>query len=148
MNEKDKVAYCGLFCGDCIIKDACIGEISQQILHIIDSPKFKKLERGLPIISIDFWRELQRVQDVKPVLKSMCNLDCVRPCKDGGGTTSCEIRICCQEKGIDGCWECVEMDTCNILETIFPVHQGANIRNMKIIREKGMDAFLFGEKDW
>jgi hypothetical protein len=148
MNEENNVAFCGLFCGDCIIKNAKIGQISQQVLNIIGSWKFQKLEKGLPIISSDFWKNLKYVQDAKPVLESMCNLDCVRSCKEGGGTSSCEIRFCCQAKYLNGCWECEKMDSCSVLATIFPVHQGSNIKNMKIIREKGMEAFLAGEKDW
>ncbi len=148
MNEADKVAFCGLFCGDCIIKDARIGELSHQMLYIINSPKFQKLEKGLPIISSEFWNELKHVQEAKPILESMCNLDCEHLCKDGGGTSSCEIRICCQNRNINGCWECEKMESCAVLDTIFPVNQGSNIKNMKIIREKGMNAFLVGEKEW
>ncbi len=148
MTEADKVAYCGLFCGNCIIKDSKIDRVSQQALAILNSRKFQKLKDGLPIISSELWKNLKHVETAKLVLETMCNLDCNLPCKEGGGTSSCEIRVCCQKKNFDGCWECEEMENCSVLATIFPVHQGSNINNMKIIREKGMNAFLSGEKDW
>lgn len=148
MNESDKVAYCGLFCGDCIIKDQKIGEMAQKVLKIIDTPEFQKLSNGLPIISSDVWGKLKHIHEVKPVLEAMCNLDCDRSCKEGGGGSSCEIRICCKGKNLSGCWECEKMENCSVLDTIFPINQGSNIKNMKIIREKGMSIFLSGEKYW
>ena len=148
MNESVNVAYCGLFCGDCIIRGEKIADVSQNVLEIIDAPEFQKLLQGLPLISPEAFENLTYVRDAKYALKAMCNLDCYHPCKEGGGGASCEIRICCKEKKLNGCWECEQMETCTVLAAIYPVHQGANVRNMKIIREQGMDAFLAGEKYW
>ena len=148
MTERDSAAYCGLFCGDCIIKDQKVGEMSQHLLRVIDSPEFRKLSEGLPVINPEFWGDLKQTQEVKSALEAMCNLDCERSCKEGGGSSSCEIRVCCKGKNLNGCWECEEMEHCNVLAAISPVHKGSNIKNMKIIKESGMSAFLAGEKYW
>jgi len=148
MTEANDVAYCGLFCGECIIKDGKIGELSQKLLRIIDAPEFTKLSKGLPIISSDLWENLKHVQEAKPVLEAMCKLDCVCLCKEGGGSSSCEIRICCKKNNLNGCWECEKMENCKVLNAISPVNQGSNIKNMRIIRKEGMKAFLSGEKHW
>ncbi len=148
MNETEKIAYCGLFCGECIIKDQKIGKQSEQLLNVMKTPKFQKLSAGLPEISPEFWGKLIHVEKTKAMLEAMCNLDCDRSCKKGGGGSSCEIRICCKDKDFNGCWECEEMENCRVLDSIFPVHKGTNVRNMQIIKEKGIGAFLSGEKYW
>ena len=148
MSEKEKIAFCGLYCGECVIKDQKIGALSQRLLRVIETPEFQKLSVGLPHISKELWGKLIHVQNAKHVLTAMCNLDCDRSCKEGGGSSLCEIRICCKKKDLNGCWECVEMESCKILASIFPVHKGSNVKNMKVIREKGIDAFLSGEKQW
>lgn len=49
------------------------------------------------------------------VLGAMVKLRCRKICKDGGAAF-CEIRKCCQKKGIEGCWECEEFETCEKLD--------------------------------
>lgn len=148
MYDADNVAYCGLYCGECIIRDERIAALSQSVLHIIDRPEFQKLQRGLPEVSPATFEYLKDVLVARRVLAAMCNLDCCAICKEGGGSSQCGIRICCQKKGLDGCWECEQMDTCSELAVIEPVHRRANIQNMKIIRAQGMDGFLAGPKHW
>jgi len=37
-------------------------------------------------------------------------------CRAGGGPDSCDLRRCCEERGIEGCWQCIS----------FPCAKGAS----------------------
>jgi hypothetical protein len=47
-----------------------------------------------------------------------------------------------------GCWECGEFESCHTLAWLDPVHQGANVANLRILRDKGIEEFLAGKKFW
>lgn len=147
MNKSNDVAYCGLYCGDCIIKNSRISKLSKDILSIIKRKEFEKLAIGLPVIN-DKMKNLTDLNVGISVLESMCELDCDKNCKSGGGGASCEIRKCNVRLELDGCWECEKFEKCSILNSLEPIHKGANIRNIRVVHEKGLESFLNGEKFW
>ena len=73
---------------------------------------------------------------------------CRKTCKGGGGPPFCKMRKCCQKKGIDGCWQCDEFETCEKLDYLKPVHGDAHIKNLRILHKKGIDAFVGGKTYW
>lgn len=149
MPEKSQVAYCGLFCGNCIIRQGKVNELSKELLQKIETPEFKKLANGLPKVNPELFSAFGEIDKLIEILKAMLNVDCYRFCKEGGGSSNCHIRKCCQEKGIEGCWNCQFFEKCEILSWLDPVHERANILNLQIIRDKGMQTFLsLKEKHW
>ena len=82
------------------------------------------------------------------VLGGMVKLRCRKICKDGGGPPFCKIRKCCQKKGINGCWECEEFETCEKLDFLKPGHGDAHIKNLRKINKQGIEEFLKGRKYW
>jgi hypothetical protein len=148
MSDASHVAYCGLFCGDCIIRRGRIGKLADDLLNVIKTPEFQKISVGLPAILPDPFKALSKTDDCIDVLGAMSHLDCTRPCKQGGGSSECKIKACCIEKRIDGCWECEAFETCPTLAWLEPVNVGAHVKNLRILREQGMAAFLAGSKFW
>ena len=148
MSETSQIAYCGLFCGSCIIRQGKIGELSNELLLRIESPDFQKLAHGLPTLKPDAFRDLERIEEGRGFLKALCQLDCQKACKQGGGSTGCRIRECCRQKGIDGCWRCQQMENCETLGWLTPVHDNAHVLNLRILRDQGVAAFLAGDKNW
>jgi hypothetical protein len=69
-------------------------------------------------------------------------------CKGGGDPPFCKMRKCCQKKSIEGCWECGEFETCEKLDFLKANHGDAHIKNLRIIKKKGIDEFLKGKKHW
>ena len=82
------------------------------------------------------------------VLGAMVKFRCKRGCRDGGGPPFCKIRTCCQKKGIDGCWQCDEFETCKNLDFLKQSHQDAHLKNLRILRKAGIDSFLGGKRNW
>jgi hypothetical protein len=148
MPTASQVAYCGLFCGDCIIRRGAIGKLSDDLLRTIGTAEFQKLATGLPLLAPDPFNALAKIDDCRDVLGAMSHLDCRRPCKKGGGSAACKIRSCCTEKKIAGCWKCKAFEDCEILAWLQPVNGDANVMNLRIIRDQGMAAFLAGKKNW
>ena len=71
-------------------------------------------------------------------LDELIALRCTKICKVGGGNPECLIRKCCVQKKINGCWECVDFETCGKLKKQY-------ICNIKKIKEIGFDDY-FKEK--
>jgi hypothetical protein len=148
MPSASAVAYCGLFCGDCIIRREKIGARSDDLLRVARTAEFQKLCVGLPIVLPDLCKALSKIGDCRDVLAAMSQLDCKRPCKRGGGSTRCVIRKCCRRKKLAGCWRCEKFEDCPNLDWLKPVNGDAHRKNLRIIRNKGMKAFLAGKKNW
>jgi len=148
MIDESQVAYCGLYCGDCIIRNGRLAILAQELLSQMRNPEFGKLAEGLPKIMPDSFEPLKDYKRCIRVLESMIHLDCDKLCKDGGGSTDCSIRACCQDTGIEGCWLCDEFESCKNLSWINPVNKDAHRQNIRIIRQNGVDEFLKGSKHW
>ncbi|MBU1053646.1 MAG: DUF3795 domain-containing protein [Proteobacteria bacterium] len=148
IHHESQVAYCGLYCGDCIIRNGKLSTLANELLSQMRKPEFEKLSEGLPKIMPDLFDALNATERCIRVLESMTHLDCIKICKDGGGGSNCSIRLCCQGKHIEGCWSCDEFETCVTLSWINPVHKDAHRQNIRIIRENSIEGFLKGIKHW
>ena len=148
MNSDSQVAYCGLYCGDCIIRNGQLATLANKLLSQLRKPEFEKLAAGLPKIMPESFEGLTETKRCIHVLESMTHLDCIKICKEGGGGRSCSIRACCIEKHFEGCWVCDEFETCETLSWINPVHEDAHRQNIRIIRKMGIERFLKGSKHW
>jgi len=85
------------------------------------------------------------------VLEAMAKLRCKGTCRAGGGgcgPTECRIRDCSQNKGLAGCWECDEVESCSKLSVLVPVHGDAPLQNILAIRRLGVEGWLKGKRSW
>ena len=145
MNEQEKaLAYCGLYCGDCIMYKGEIADMARDLRKKLRQNKFDKVAAGISAFFKDF-ADYPRCYEV---LGAMVKLRCRKVCRDGGGNPFCKIRACCNKKQIQGCWECNDFETCNKLDFLKAVHDDAVYKNMRKIRKSGMETFLAGTKYW
>jgi len=144
IEEKDLIAYCGLYCGECINHKGEIADLARDLRKKLREAKFDRVSRGLS----KYFKEFNKYQECYEVLGAMVRLRCKKTCKDGGGPPFCKIRKCCQKKGYEGCWECEEFETCKKLEFLEPIHGDAHIKNLRKIKKQGIDKFLEGKKYW
>jgi len=146
MSEQDKnlIAYCGLYCGACINYKGEIADLARDLRKVLRGTKFDRFARGLS----SFFKEFKNYQQCYEVLGAMVRLRCKRACRNGGGPPACKIRNCCQKKNIQGCWECEEFETCEKLDFLKPVHEDAHLKNLRKMRKQGVDKFLEGNRYW
>lgn len=145
-NKQKYVAYCGLYCGDCPWYRGKVADMARDLRKELRDIKFDKLAEF--IADYPQFAVFKNYPQCYDVLGSLMKARCNTPCQEGGGPLSCKIRKCCQKRSIKGCWQCPELDRCDKLDYLTPGHGDAHIRNLRMIRRKGLDAFLEGKKYW
>jgi hypothetical protein len=118
----NEIAYCGLFCPKCYKMK--ISTSAKQLLTELESAQ----DKGA--------KYLQEFPNLKSDLEKLINLECKKFCREGGGKSSiCPIKKCCVERGIDGCWECSDIDDCKKLKPQF-------ISNSKKLKKLGVKSYI------
>lgn len=144
--ERDLIAYCGLYCGDCFGYQGKIADLARDLRKELRQAKFSKTADFLSTVS--FFEVFKNYSQCYEVLGAMVKFRCKNTCKGGGGPPFCKMRKCCQKKGIEGCWQCDEFETCEKLAFLKPSHGDAHIKNLRRINKTGIDSFLSGKRDW
>jgi len=146
-HEETLLAYCGLHCGDCVIYSGKIADLARGLLEELQESKFNRLALGLSKMFTEL-KSLENYEQFCDALTALQEVRCHNACRQGGGTTGCKIRVCCQEKDIEGCWLCKDFHDCEILSWLKPIRGDAHRKNLRIINEQGIRAFLRGERYW
>lgn len=148
MNNPDleNIAYCGLYCADCPNHTGVIADLARDLRKELRKFRFDKtaeLLSGFP-----FFKTFAKYPDCYEVLGAMVKMRCSKSCRNGGANPGCKIRKCAQKKKITGCWECNEFTACDKLQFLEGNHGKAHIKNLKILKTKGVSQFLTGTKHW
>lgn len=144
--RRDLVAYCGLYCDDCFAREGKVAELATDLKSELKSVCF---ERFVGVVSeVPFFKALKKYPDFTAVLDVLAASRCEKSCKEGGANPACEVRICCKEKDIEGCWVCGEFVSCEKLKFLEGVHGIAHIRNLRRLKRKGVNEFVKGKHDW
>jgi len=144
--KKKYIAYCGLYCGECPWYTGKIADLARDLRKELRDTRFDKLAEFIsdfPQFSV-----YKNYPQCYEVLGSLMKGRCKKACQEGGGPLSCTVRKCCQKKDISGCWECGEFEKCEKLDFLKHGHGDAHLKNLRIIKRKGADAFLSGKKHW
>ncbi len=144
--KKDLIAYCGLYCGDCFGYKGVVADLARDLRKELRQAKFSRTAEFLA--ETPFFAVFKDYPQCYEVLGALAKFRCRRTCRGGGGPPFCKMRKCCQKKGIDGCWQCDEFETCPNLDFLKPSHGDAHIRNLRILRKAGVDSFLEGKRNW
>lgn len=145
MNSND-IAYCGLCCADCPNYTGVIADLARDLRKELRYYRFDQTAELLSEIS--FFKEFGKYDDCYTVLGAMVRMRCGRTCKEGGANPGCKIRKCAQKKQLQGCWECDGFETCQKLDFLNKNHGVAHRKNLKILKNKGVEEFLQGERYW
>ena len=144
--EIDLVAYCGLYCGDCFSHKGKIADLARDLRKELRQAKFDRTAEFMSTIS--FFKNLEDYQQCYEVLGTMVRFRCKNACRGGGGPPFCKMRKCCQQKGIDGCWQCDEFETCEKLDFLKQSHGDAHLKNLRKLKKQGISAFIQGKRYW
>ncbi len=145
MGKEELIAYCGLYCGDCFGYEGKIASLAGELDEELKAVNIKK--NADFFAQMPFFKVFKNYDSFIELLGTLKELNCTG-CRDGGGSPTCEIRACCNDKDIKGCWECDEFNTCNKLDFLQNTHEEAVIKNLNILKDKGVVAFLDGERYW
>ncbi|MEW6621079.1 MAG: DUF3795 domain-containing protein [bacterium] len=123
--DKNLIAYCGLYCGDCHGYTGKIPDLARDLRKELRSCRYDKFAEF--IADEGFGKVFKDYDRCYEVLGTMVKFRCKKGCKNGGGPPFCKIRKCCQKRKIKGCWECNEFEICEKLDFLEPVHGNAHI---------------------
>ena len=138
MNDKiSSIAYCGLYCDNCFNRKGEIADMARDLRKKLREEKFDRVSQGLT----KYFKDFANYQQCYTVLGAMVRLRCNRGCRNGGGNPGCKVRICCQKKNIEGCWQCNGFETCNKLDFLKPIHEDEHLKNLRKIKKQGARAF-------
>ncbi len=89
IEDKNLIAYCGLYCGDCPIYKGKIADLARDLRKELRGARFDKTAESLSGIS--FFKAFSKYHQCYEVLGAMVKLRCRKVCKDGGGPPFCKI---------------------------------------------------------
>jgi hypothetical protein len=136
VKKKELVAYCGLYCEDCVKYKGNIQKLSGELLDQLDSEKFEKVASTI--------KEIKDYKDFRKTLEVLNELECKEGCRAGGGTPDCVIRLCCQDKGFYTCAECDKFMYCPELAGMPAIQCGiiSYVKELQRIKEIGLEKWL------
>lgn len=142
--SKSLIGYCGLYCGDC---PGYKGEISDLARDLRKKLRESRVDRAAPFLA-KVHKGYKNYERFDEVLGLLMEMHCKKVCRERVRPPACEMRKCCLEKNLQGCWECEEFETCEKSDWLKPIHGEAHIKNLRRIKRHGMDGFLKGKRDW
>jgi hypothetical protein len=135
--RKDLLAYCGIYCGDCLGYTGVIADAAKDFVAVVEKHNFDQTARCV------FPEKLKDYNRLCEMLGFMTNLKCPGRCRDEDTEASCVVRKCCREKGFHACYECDELEICDKLKSLFEgLHYDSSIKNLRAIKESGLEAWL------
>ena len=135
---KNKVCYCGLYCGNCgIYKGRILAMIAADLKELIVIHRFAEWVPEYEKIDFSF-NEFQKGLIYFGDKKK--GPYCQVPCKEGGGIPFCKIRPCAEEKGVEICFECKKFP-CKLFSQFLKKHPEV-IEEKKKFKELGMEKWL------
>ena len=144
--EKELIAYCGLYCGDCFAHKGTVADLARDLRKELRQAKFDRIAQTMS--ETPFFAVYKDYPQCYEVLGAMVKFRCKRACHGGGGPPFCQMRKCCQKKGIDGCWQCDEFETCQNLDFLKQNHGDAHLKNLRTLKKAGEASFLEGKRYW
>jgi hypothetical protein len=134
--KKELVAYCGLYCGDCVKFKGNISKLASELKNELKKENFDKIAPTL--------HGIENYNDFINMLSTLTELGCEVGCRDGGGTPECEIKICCLDKGFETCAECDKFQICPELAGVPMIQCGvvSYVKELERIRDVGLEKWL------
>ena len=125
-NVKNQLAYCGLWCGSCLVGNGTVNELALEC------------RKALTNYGVNEWGP--KGVDYKELLKGLAAIASMEPCRGclrGGGRTNCEIRACAIKKELPECVDCGMQEECQNSRLIHHMRSGASRVGMKVSDKPG-----------
>ena len=145
-NDQKLIGYCGIYCGDC---PGYKGNISDRATDLRKELQKERYDKFAEVISkLPFGKAFENYDKFSEILDLMADFRCTNICRDSECESPCEVRKCCFAKEIEGCWECDEFETCTKLDFLKDFHEDAHLKNLRVIKRDGKQAFIDGVRCW
>jgi hypothetical protein len=111
MDNKELVTYCGAYCGECALFPGftALREAAKALNELIE---IHGLQNWIPRAWLPEAENKFDFAEFRKGLSFFSNAEsffvCRKRCKEGGGFAECIMRQCCQERGLDVCFDCAD----------------------------------------
>jgi hypothetical protein len=144
--QTDLISYCGLYCGDCTGYTQTVANLAKDLRAELRRHRFAKMAPTLS--KVPMFKEFKDYDKCYNLLGTMAKMRCTKACRGNGGSPKCEVRKCCRENKIQGCWECDDFSKCKKLKFLEQNHGVAHLKNLRKIKKEGPKAFVIGKRYW
>ncbi len=103
---KTQVGPCGITCGTCDLGNGTLANTSKKAIELINMVGIKDWAPMVPGGEGLDWTATEKTLDW------LTKYAFCAGCEKGGGSPTCAIRICANEKGFALCNECDELEAC------------------------------------
>ena len=103
---KNQVGPCGITCCTCDLGNGTLANTSKKTIELINAVGIKDWAPMVPGGDGLDWAATEKTLDW------MTKYAFCAGCEKGGGSPTCAIRICANEKGFSLCNECDELEVC------------------------------------
>ncbi|MBN1694990.1 DUF3795 domain-containing protein [candidate division WOR-3 bacterium] len=136
--KKDLLAYCGVYCGDCLGHTGVIADAAGEFKKVLEKYEFEKSAKCI------FPEQLKDYDKIFDKIVFMASLRCPMICRERtDDNIECEIRKCCKSKGFFACYECDDFKNCEKLKSgMEGLHYEAIIKNLKEIKSMGLEKWI------
>jgi hypothetical protein len=143
MGKKDieLTAYCGLYCLDCIPSDRGLFVTARELQNHLKKRQFEEYAR----LKSETNKLFESYSRFSEVLQEIINQECVAPCRKGGSNPVCPVRDCARSKKYEGCWECSDWKSCELLTRLKKIHPDLENR-LQIIPKESLQSWAIKRK--
>ena len=138
--EKELLAYCGFYCGDCLGYTGVVADAAKDLKRVLDRYQFVRTAQSV------FPEQLKDYGSFYEMLGFITSLRCPGICRRevaAGGTAACVVKNCCLEQGFFACYECGDLERCEVLTSVHEgLHADACLQNLRAIRQMGLEVWL------
>lgn len=144
IEKKDLLAFCGLYCKDYAGFTGEIVDAASKLRDTLSSYKFERMASSL------FSEQLKDYDKFLEMLNFIITLKCETICRFRESTESgCSIRKCCKDRKYFACYECEDYGACEKLRALEKLHGDAHLKNIRQIREMGLELWIErGNRYW
>mgnify|MGYP006303762563 CR=1 FL=1 len=143
----DLIAFCGYYCADCMLFNSRIAKLAEQLGDEIDRSGFDRYFAVKSACADPLIEDVESFNDYqvfKKMLDVLVRQTCHTPCRSGGDGCGeeCPIKRCVLERGLQGCWECGDYESCDKTDFVVPFWGDILRQNIELIKTHGLETWL------
>jgi hypothetical protein len=154
--ESKYIAPCGMTCCDCLFYNSNIYQAARKFKEVIVEHQFDKFLSHFSKSNLSFFHDFKKMEEFMAMLDKIISMQCENVCSENGGCSiprvdevmggivkeshKCNVLICIESKGYQGCWECNELESCDKKKFFTYTYGNSPVETCKVVRDFGKKA--------
>ncbi len=154
--EEKYIAPCGMTCCDCSFYKTDIYQTAKAFKETIEKHEFDKFLQHFSKTNLTFFHDFKSIPEFMSLLNKIISMQCESVCSEAGGCSiphvdevmggivkefhKCDVLICIENKGYEGCWDCNDLETCEKKKFFSFTYGDVPVKNCILIRHYGKEA--------